>query len=516
MAELFASSDYGRVVGYYDFVTTPAVRVSGLDPLQTVAHAEHEQAHFTLAHQTTHGHLVIFGSRLLNRGGGGPVLRRRVGELVDDGRDVHERFATYMTLAPNIIYRPLLAHLPERYRRYLDEATELPPTPIRGTRLAKAFLYAAILAVLSPRLPPPGAEDGGEEYFSRCFRVVVGVSKRWRVLARWIDEHADELCADARRIGAASGWDLAEFSATVDGRDPPADAEAERRFVAQMTRHLLVPLGGAGVCTLDDLEREIAPFRRWGGETPMGAALPGVATDDYARLLSMFNERIVPTTRPQTFRNYVVRSSGAVHQTAVVARLRKGGGPLLGVLHSSWPGLDGPVVRWFLHEEEPGGNRRIVHTLLVAALGLNWDVIADGGEPAVVALAAPRTVSSVAPDVQEVVSAARAAGVRVVALFAYNPMLLLEARAFEGSLQYPVRCTGMRLDGPFDIVLWTLGDGMEYAHLVGVSTLLGLTELVTRGLVTFQHLEREGNAWLQELARVLTYVCGEPTESSPI
>jgi hypothetical protein len=97
----------------------------------------------------------------------------------------------------------------------------------------------------------------------------------------------------------------------------------------------------------------------------------------------------------------------------------------------------------------------------------------------------------------------------VIAMFAWNPMLLLETRVAEGLLRYPICCLGKKRDGLCDIILWSLEDGIEYAQFAGVSTLLGLTELVVRGVVTFKHAADDDDACLEELAHVMTYICGE-------
>jgi len=509
MFELFAASDYGRVVGYYDFVSAPAVRVTGLSPLEAAAHAEHEQAHFVLAHQTTHGHLVIFANRLLARGGARSDVTLLCRELVDDGRDVHERFATYMTLAPNAIYERVMARLSKQYRMYLREATHLPPEALRGTRMGKAVFYAAVLVALSPPLPPPEPDELEDDHFVRCCKLVLGVPKRWRALARWIASNPEQLCSEARHFSDECGWSSEEREASVATGEPPSSAHAERSFASRMARHLASRIPGMDVCTIEDIERQTEPFRRSLDRKWLAAGLAGIPAEELSRVIVMLNERPVPRAPAHVFRNHVVRKTGVVDETALLARLRQRGRPVLGVLHRSWPGLDAPCVQWVLHEEAGVSGEVIVNTLVFPASAARWDLMAAKPEPTILAVPAAATPAAVPRDVANVVSVARAAGVHVVAMFAWNPVLLLTDRISEGLIHFPVRCRGRKLKEPCDILVWSLEDGMEYAQLAGVSAMLGLTELVSRGVVAFDHAGNVEDAWLDDLANLMIYIVGE-------
>ena len=250
----FRKDDYRNIVlGSFGFsgmpVIHPELHQGGIDLLAT---SEHEQHHDLLARQTTHGYVIAFGVRFLQSGGLDEASQSEVSalleRLVDEGREIHEAFAVFNTLRTNPMFYPLVERLTPEYLVYLERAEAAIPSDIAAMRLARSFLYAAVLAALSPSLSPPHDPDPMVCYQSAAHRVM-GSDRRWSRILDALTGHSEEFRTSFFRLVDGLGFSTEERWITLgeDDMEPFGEAfhQRERDLVEGFARFLGERLFGA-------------------------------------------------------------------------------------------------------------------------------------------------------------------------------------------------------------------------------------------------------------------------------
>ena len=83
------------------------------------------------------------------------LIKAKLSEALNNGRALHERYANYATLYANKTLNKFIANLTFEYKGWLDEAVEMMPNKLKSLRLGRIFVYAVILAALSPSIKLP-------------------------------------------------------------------------------------------------------------------------------------------------------------------------------------------------------------------------------------------------------------------------------------------------------------------------------------------------------------------------
>jgi hypothetical protein len=195
----FNNQDYQQILlGGYDFRNLPKlIPERHGDEIELLATTEHEQIHDLLARQTTHGILVALVSRYLEQSipdSAKKTVRAGIRSLLDDARFLHEGFAVFNTLRTSHIFVPLLERLSPDYRGYLNEIETILPEKLKNYRFVRAYLYGAVVNILSPTLTPP-SEDDPIKAFSEAFNQIYGCRKRWEKLKDKVTATMPELTA---------------------------------------------------------------------------------------------------------------------------------------------------------------------------------------------------------------------------------------------------------------------------------------------------------------------------------
>jgi len=191
MSFSFRNSDYkNRLLGAYDFAFMPiSIPERHADSIELLATTEHEQIHDMLARQTTHGFAILFVNVYLEKEGQSINNEQEIVQLatkaLENARAVHERYATFGTLCTNRIYENLITKLPDDYQTYLQEAVQLMPQELIGTRLARIFVYASILVALTPEINTPPKEVSKTDLLLGFLKKVANSESRWQKIVLW-------------------------------------------------------------------------------------------------------------------------------------------------------------------------------------------------------------------------------------------------------------------------------------------------------------------------------------------
>ncbi len=245
-------------LGQFDFQSMPVIHPEthpaysdpALNRLHLLATAEHEQLHDMLARQTTHGYMILLSIRYFKKlpeAEKDAVLYRQAVQLHEEGRKMHEAYATFGTLCVNRAFQPLLDTLSPEYQSYLAEAEAMIPEALRAKRMGRLLLYAAVLAALSPRLPIPQSGDK-KQALQAALRQVSGCEGRWAAIRRWRKEKEQDILAWMEQSAREIGYTEKEFHASIyfedintllpDEGEYLAFEDKERRFTEQLTRHI--------------------------------------------------------------------------------------------------------------------------------------------------------------------------------------------------------------------------------------------------------------------------------------
>ncbi|MCB9052410.1 MAG: hypothetical protein H6556_23490 [Lewinellaceae bacterium] len=245
-------------LGQFDFQSMPVIHPEAhpaysdpaLNRLHLLATAEHEQLHDMLARQTTHGYMILLSIRYFKKlpeAEKDAVLYRQVIQLHEEGRAMHEAYATFGTLCVNRAFQPLLDTLSPEYQSYLAEAEALIPETLRAKRMGRLLLYAAVLAALSPTLPTPHGGDK-KEVLQAALQQVSGCEGRWASIRRWREEKEQDIFVWMEQSAREIGYTEKEFHASIYFEDInallPGEEEylafedKERRFTEQLVRYI--------------------------------------------------------------------------------------------------------------------------------------------------------------------------------------------------------------------------------------------------------------------------------------
>lgn len=245
-------------LGQFDFQSMPVIHPEAhpaysdpsLNRLHLLATAEHEQIHDMLARQTTHGYMILLSIRYFKKlpdAEKDAGLYQQILQLHEEGRKMHEAYATFGTLCANRAFQPLLNTLSPEYQGYLAEAEAMIPEALRAKRMGRLLLYAAVLATLSPALPIP---QGGEkmQVLRRALRQVSGCEERWEAISCWREEKESDILAWMEQSARHIGYIEKEFNASIYFEDInallPDESEylafegKERRFTEQLVGHI--------------------------------------------------------------------------------------------------------------------------------------------------------------------------------------------------------------------------------------------------------------------------------------
>ncbi|MCO6493552.1 MAG: hypothetical protein J5I98_34345 [Phaeodactylibacter sp.] len=264
MAEAFQFPDtYNHLLeetplGQFDFQSMPVIHPEAhpaysdpaLNRLHLLATAEHEQIHDMLARQTTHGYMILLGIRYFKKlpdAEKDASLYRQILRLHEEGRKMHEAYATFGTLCVNRAFQPLLDTLSPEYQGYLAEAEAMIPEGLRAKRTGRLLLYASVLAALSPALPTPNSSNKTQA-LQAALQQVSGCEERWAAIRRWREEKEQDILAWMEQSARSIGYAEKEFHASIyfeeinallpDEGEYLAFEDKERRFTEQLTRYV--------------------------------------------------------------------------------------------------------------------------------------------------------------------------------------------------------------------------------------------------------------------------------------
>ena len=213
---LFSKDDYkNAILGAYNFSFMPiTIPARHEDPLQLRATAEHEQIHDMLARQTTHGYAALFTNVYLSKNytpeNAPPVIVDALTQVLENGRALHERYATFGTLYTSRQYEALIQRLPEDYQTYFREAKQMIPKGLEEKRIGRVFVYAAVLAGLNPPLTYPQGDEESETLILQMLQQIGNCEKRWEKIIKWKIRNEEEIIVAIDSLMQKANYDLLE------------------------------------------------------------------------------------------------------------------------------------------------------------------------------------------------------------------------------------------------------------------------------------------------------------------
>lgn len=525
----FRNEDYREIaLGRFEFGQPPKVIPERHDDrLALLATAEHEQAHAVLASQTTHGVIVSLAGKYLSNVGKAAEtdLRDALEDSIEDGRDVHEMFATFISLRDSDLYEPLISIIPNKYTDYLGAADGLAPAVIQGTRMGRGLVYAAALASLSPALPVPEAGVSAETLLKRALRHVMGSNRRFSLIKRYVKHAPDKVLHGLTLCAIKAGWseESAQLSMSEAVPRDSADYEAEQATIENAASWLgeFVFNDRPPVATLTVLPASmrlyrdiICPGYRMG--TNFNEWL-GLTRNDYFVLHRLFNEQIeADLGHGITFQRHLAFKSAAVRRI-LAGVLAETANNIVGFARNAFPfALPADVtllpetksVEWALLTGDLRYYRNHKAQSLVAPFA---DVLSE-----MEFLIAERLIVAVSPalaradkDMRSKLEVFHARGGRVVQIMALTFLIFWEwlYRRDEDGTTSRVICVIRPVPKcDYHIIACWFGDvdaTWPYVRLAGATTLLGLSELADRGLATVTDGTPAEWAWLDDVAGFL-------------
>ena len=245
--------------------------------VQLMATTHHEQIHDMLARQTTHGYALLLAQAWLEKKGEEKRENSRISsvllEVIEAGRNSHERYATFATFCASKEYKKLAESLPYEYKKWSAEAAIIIPKELKDKRIGRVFLYSIVLAVLNPKLTKPNEIHIHEEILLKLLKQVLGIEERWHIVSRWAQENEcfihERLFALAIDHGYSKNDCLisngSEYD-TIEEKDlliTTSFLEKERSLITELIRFINNSLDNDLFTSIsfNDLENYITPYR---------------------------------------------------------------------------------------------------------------------------------------------------------------------------------------------------------------------------------------------------------------
>lgn len=225
----FSSADYDGLLhttlGRFDFQSLPTIfpeahtafESAAMNQIHLLATAEHEQIHDMLARQTTHGYLILLGTRFARQIApeAAEYVLPPLLELHHEARAIHEAYAVFGTLCANRLYLGLLDTLTPEYLGYRQKAEAMLPPGLEGSRLGRNFTYAAVLIALSPPIPTPRADLSPAENLLAAIASANGCEQRWEKLLNWKNRHPETARALCQLAAVAEGYSAPQLDLPI-------------------------------------------------------------------------------------------------------------------------------------------------------------------------------------------------------------------------------------------------------------------------------------------------------------